>query len=270
MTPNLGGPGGPGGRLFFGRNRPLPGRKKIHLGDYLHPAQIPFPPKRRNYSGAAQAALGEMYLNDRLGDCVIAGIAHLEGVFTGNSGSPVIYSPEEIVGMYSAIGGYVSGDPSTDNGCDEVTALNYWKSKGAPAGTHQITAWASVNGADARHVASAIWLCEGVMFGVELPDAWVSPFPSGTGWVWDVAGPSDPQNGHCFVGVGYEDEGAQVEIGTWGMTGWITHAAIAQYTSPASAGELYVVLSPEIIEKATQKAPDGVDWATLVADFQAL
>ena len=49
------------------------------------------------------------------------------------------------------------------------------------------------------------------------------------GFVWDVAGPANPDNGHCFVGVGYTDIG--VVIDSWGMLGTITWAAIAAYAT---------------------------------------
>ena len=83
-----------------------------------------------------------MYMNNQLGDCVIAGMAHVVGVLTGEAdNTPVLYSDNQIVALYSAIGGYVPGNPATDQGCDEQTGLNYWQQQGAPAGSHQIGGW---------------------------------------------------------------------------------------------------------------------------------
>jgi hypothetical protein len=76
----------------------------------------------------ANAALAQVYANDSLGDCVIADIAHVVGVFTGGAGpEPFIYTRDQIITIYSAIGGYNPADPSTDQRCDEQTALNYGK-----------------------------------------------------------------------------------------------------------------------------------------------
>ena len=92
--------------------------------------------------------------------------------------------------------------------------------------------------------------------------------PSASGFVWDVAGAPDPNNGHCVAGVGYTTNG--VKICTWGMEGMITDAAIAEYATKAGAGELYTVVSQDALNKATAKAPSGFDWSQLVADFDSM
>jgi hypothetical protein len=96
----------------------------------------------------------------------------------------------------------------------------------------------------------------------------INPMPSSSGFVWDVAGAPDPDNGHCVVGVGYDAKG--VTIDTWGMTGLITDHAIAKYATVAGQGELYTVVSQDAINRATQKAPNGFDWSQLVADFDSM
>ncbi len=106
---------------------------------------MPAPPPTCDYTKPAEAALSKIYENDKLGDCVIAGMAHVVGVLTGGAGpKPFLYSDAEIIKLYSAIGGYVPGDPATDQGCDEQTALNYWENNGAlpphttsPTGAHK-------------------------------------------------------------------------------------------------------------------------------------
>jgi hypothetical protein len=52
------------------------------------------------------------------------------------------------------------------------------------------------------------------------------------------------------------------------MLGTITYQAIAAYATAGGSGELYSVLTPAIVAKATAKAPNGYDWAALQADFQ--
>jgi hypothetical protein len=217
-----------------------------------------------------------MYDNDTLGDCVIAGMAHVVGVLTGNAGSkPFLYSNSQIIGLYSAIGGYVPGEPSTDQGCDEQTALNYWENNGAlpphnksSADPHKIAGWMTVDSTKVEEWQTALWLFENLYFGIELPDAWINPMPSASGFVWDAAGPPDPNNGHCVAGVGYTSAG--VVIDTWGMTGLMTNAAVAKYPKQASGGELYTVVSMDAIGKANQKAPNGFDWSQLIADFDSM
>ena len=251
----------------LGRNRP-PVKRMMRLHDYRTTAPLPAPPPSCSYAYKAGPALSQMYLNDQLGDCVIAGIAHLLGVFSGNAGLPPIQlTAAQITALYSAIGGYVPGDESTDQGCDERTALAYWQQTGAPAGQNQITGWVSIDGTDPARFQTALWLFENLLFGVELPDKWIDPAPAASGFTWDVAGPSNPDNGHCFVGVGYTPAGVQID--SWGMIGTITNPAIANYATAGGSGELYAVISPAVIARATAKAPSGFDWAQLQADFSA-
>ena len=92
--------------------------------------------------------------------------------------------------------------------------------------------------------------------------------PSKPGFTWDVAGPPNPDNGHCVVGVGYSNKG--VKICTWGMLGTLTDEAVEKYATTTGSGELYTVISQDAINKATQKAPAGFDWSQLIADFNSM
>jgi hypothetical protein len=251
----------------LGRTRPVARCPRFSLQNYLMRG-LPAPPATCDYTKGATAALSNVYGNDTLGDCVIAGIAHVVGVLTAGAGAPFVYTNQQIIALYSAIGGYVPGDPSTDRGCDEQTALNYWENKGAPAGENRIAGWLAVNAADPNEYRTALWLFENLYFGLELPDAWINPMPAEPGFTWNVAGLSDPNNGHCVAGVGYTAQG--VTIDTWGMTGLLTDKAIDKYGTPDSHGEVYTVVSQDAISKATQKAPNGFDWSQLIADFDSM
>jgi hypothetical protein len=259
----------------LGRKRPVARGPRFALKNYLT-RSLPAPPATCDYTKPAAAALKEMYDNDTLGDCVIAGMAHVVGVMTGNSGTkPLIYTNKEIIGLYSAIGGYVPGDPSTDQGCDEVTALNYWENNGAlpphttsKTGAHKIAGWMAVDATNQEECRIALWLFENLYFGLELPDAWINPTPSASGFTWDTAGAPVPDNGHCVVGVGYTAAG--ITIDTWGMTGLMTNAAVAKYCVESAGGDLYTVVSMDAINNVSKKAPTGFDWSQLIADFDSM
>jgi hypothetical protein len=264
----------PDGRSFkFGRRRPLVRHHRLRLKNYL---TEPTPPVSVNYATAAAAPLAQMYLNDSVGDCVIAATGHAVGVFTGNAGNPtggLILPDSEITSLYSTCCGYVPGNESTDQGCDIQTVLGYWENTGVPDPTsgnpaHKIVGIMDVDPTSVVEMQTAIWLFENLVLGVELPDAWVNPMPSTSGFVWDVAGAPDPNNGHCVPAVGYS--ATQIMIATWAMTGWITNAAMAEYLVAKAGGELYTVLSQDILLKAQQTAPSGVDWTQLQADFAAI
>jgi hypothetical protein len=196
----------------MGRGRPLARCPRFSLRDYLMKDLSP-PPASCDYSAKAGKALSQLYLNYKLGDCVIADIGHVVGVLTAGAGNQFVYSDAQILQLYEAIGGYVPNHPNTDDGCDEHTALNYWQHHGAPSGTHKIAGWVAVNGADPNEYRTALRLFENLYFGLELPDKWVSPMPTRAGFTWDVAGPPNPDNGHCVVGVGYSNKGMKICIG---------------------------------------------------------
>lgn len=168
------------------------------MSRYMNLSGLPAPPAIIDYTGPARSPLSNVYCNDSIGCCVVSGMAHLVGLFTGNAGGPPLtLTDAQIIALYSAIGGYVPGDPSTDNGCDEVLALGYWQQHGAPIGSHQIAGWLAIDPTNVREVQTAMWLFENLFFGIELPDEWVNI--NSSGFVWD-AGTPNPNNGHCFTG----------------------------------------------------------------------
>jgi hypothetical protein len=263
-----------GSCVKFGRRRPVAHGPRMSLKNYLT-RSLPPPPPTADYTEKAKSVLDKMYENNKLGDCVIAGMAHIVGTLTANVGQPTIYSNEQIVALYSAIGGYVPGQGNTDQGCDEVTALNYWENNGATAGgragpaeAHRIAGYLAVDATDPVEVRTALYLFENLFFGMELPDKWLADYSPHAPIVWDVAGPSNPDNGHCVVGVGYTPTG--VAISTWGRVGTITDAAIAEYATKAAGGGLYTVVSQDALSTISGRAPTGLDWSQLVADFDSM
>jgi hypothetical protein len=152
-----------------------------------------------------------------------------------------------------------------------ATALNLWQQGCGPSiGSHTIRGSLSVDATNTEECRTAIWLFENLMLGLELPDAWISPFPSNNGFTWDVAGPGNPSSGHCIGAYNYSSKAGNVGIVTWGMTGFMSDAALAEYCAPANGGELYTVLSADTINKAQQKAPNGFNFAQLTADLGSL
>jgi hypothetical protein len=220
-----------------------------------------------DYTPKANSSLVNIYGNDKLGDCVIAGGYHVVGVETGNAGNQFIASSTQITNDYSAIGGYVPGNPNTDNGCDEPTALSYWTTHGF-ANTTKLLGWLAVDPTNQTEVMQGLWLFENLFLGLELPDAWISPFPSSNGFTWGTAGAPDPENGHCIIGAGYTPSGLTID--TWGLLGILTWQALAKYCASQVGGELYVMLTPDQLTKGQTIAPNGVAWTSLIADFDAL
>jgi hypothetical protein len=256
-----------GRAVKLGRKRPVAPGPRLRLSHYLRAGTLPAPPPSVDYySKKATAVLHEVYLNDKLGDCVVAAGYHVVGMETGNADNLFAATDAQILEDYSAIGGYVPGNPSTDNGCDEVTALNYWTSHGFANGT-KLVGWLGLDPKNKIELMQAMWLFENLFFGIELPDAWIDPFPVGDGFWWDAA-PPNPENGHAVVGVGYDSRGVQID--SWGLFGTLTWDAIAALCAPSAGGEIYVLLSPDQLKKGESKAPNEMAWSELVDDFHAI
>ncbi len=250
-----------------GRRRPKHLARSVKLEHILGATPVT-PPSSTNNRAKADAALKQMYLNDQLGDCVIAGRYHRLGLLTGAAtGKAFIATRAQILADYERIGGYSPSDPNSDQGCDMTVAANDGVTHGYADGSKDV-GWISIDPTNKSHVMLAIYLFEVGDVGVELPDEWVNPFPSGDGFTWDVAGDPDPSNGHCYEIVDY-DANLGVYIETWGMGGWETWAALAKYTCDAAGGELQIHLNQDQLDKAMAKAPNGLDWATLIAAFNA-
>ena len=261
---------------FGGRRHPHPEAhrgvsfKKVHLTGPQYAHRNVNPPAAINYSNESDtAALAQVYGNDEIGDCVIAGDYHWLGIVTGNAtGTAFIATREQIIADYSAISGYVPGDPSTDNGCDEISCFRYRMTQGYANGSI-LYGYASIDAKDQNETKAAIFLFESAKLDMDLPDEWVQAFSTlKNGDTWDVAGDPNPENSHDVVAVGYDEHG--IYICTFGLILRITWAALAKYGAVENGGGFYALLSSEQIEKGKQVAPNGVDWATLEEDIQSI
>lgn len=255
-----------GQQFRLGRKMPTqtPARK-LRLSSYKVKYDYP---KSIDYAEKARNAINRMYLNDQIGCCVIAGMAHLLGVYTGNAtGVPIVLTNAEIKRLYGEIGGY-DGTAASDNGCDEVEALEYWRKKGIAG--RKIVDHVAIDGSDIDEVRMAIWLFGGIMSGTALPNAWVDPMPRRSGFVLGVSGDPVPENGHCMVHCGYDADKKRINVSTWGMLGSVTDEAVKRYMTSKAGGELHAILSRDVIAKGKQKAPNGLDWARLERDWKQI
>ena len=258
----------------LGRTRPKNRWPRLRLSRYLRRG-LPQPPATIDWTALCQKSLQSVFMNDQLGCCVISGGYHLVGAFTGNAGNEFVASDQQIISDYSAIGGYVPGRPDTDNGCDEETALNYWMKQGFQNGT-KLAGWLSVDPSNQTELQQAVAIFEHVYWGMEMPDQWINQampqFPGGSlaspAAVWDMAGDPNPDNGHCITSFAFNASGLLTD--TWGSLVSLTWEAAAYYGGSNQDGEAYVVLSPDLLNAASQKAPNALDWASLVADFNSM
>ena len=251
----------------MGRKRPIARPLRFALNNYIKRSLPPAPPTCMDLIGPAKDSLKRVYLNDELSCCTSSAAFHIEYLMLASAGRPAVGSDEDVLKFYSGSTGYIPGKPDTDQGGDEQTVLNYWREHGLVQGRGKIAGHIYVDGHHIEELKSAIWLFENVYFGIEMPDKWIDPYPDSDGFVWDVAGRPNINNGHAFAGIGYDNSG--IYISTWGMVGLLTWDAVRAYATQGAQGEVHTVLSPDSLVRATKKTAHGFDWSQLVADFDS-
>lgn len=224
----------------------------------LLPATLVPPPASMDYTGRVHN--WPIMLNDRLGDCAIATVGHLIELYTSyTKPSPVIMTDQEIVSMYSAVGGYNPDDPSTDQGCVISEVLNYWLNQGAqtPSYLDKIAGYARINVNDPCELKYALWWFGGVYIGVNLPKAWQTT----TSWSMlpDTSGNNAPGSwgGHAIPVAAYSDAG--VTVISWGTEIFMEWEAYHTYCD-----EAWAVISPDFINQ-NGVTPANFDWTYLLA-----
>lgn len=186
--------------------------RRLQLIDFLDKAA---PPVASDWYGD-QAAWGEM-LNDTLGDCTIAAPGHGIQVVTRNTPDGEVTPPDSAIeDTYEKACGYVPGDPSTDQGGDIPTVLNYIRKNGLAG--HKLYAYADPNPNDIAHVKQAIAEFGVVDIGLQLPLS----AQSQVGALWDIVGDptKDPNSlpgswgGHSVICGKYD--ASTISCITWG------------------------------------------------------
>ncbi len=239
----------------------LPARhdaRTLRLVSYLG-AELPPPPDAIDYGDVVKS--WPMYANDRVGNCTIAAAGHMVQAWTAEGrGHEARVSEAAVMHAYSAVGGYIPGDPSTDNGAVELDVLKYWRSAGI--GGHTIGAYAAVHAHDERTVRTALYLFGGLYIGVALPET----AEMQDAWEIDEAATAEAQapgswGGHAVPLVAYDADG--LTCVTWGKPLRMSWAFFAKYCE-----EAYALLSRDFLHN--DKGPHGFDLTALRADLAAV
>lgn len=243
-------------KMRLGRKAIKTDTRTLQLGKYLTPA-LPAPPPAVDWT-KGQASWG-MMLNDKLGDCTIAGAAHAIQVWTVNNGGIVTVPDPTVEQYYEKWDGYVPGDPNTDHGGVELDVLNDWRQNGLAGNV--LTAFADPLVKNLTEVRQSISLFGGVYIGLSLP------ITAQTQDVWDVVknGGANARpgswGGHCVFVPKYDKNGFTCI--TWGQLKTMTLAFWTKYCDEAHA-----LLSPAWINQ--NKSPAGFNMAQLQADLGAI
>jgi|SRR5579859_179690 len=243
----------------LGKQKAVFDKRTLKLTRYLTSVLPPPPDEVSWITKLAAAEQLPMYLNDKLGDCVIAAAGHMIQQWNFYAGHPAQPSDTDVLSDYCAVGGYQPGNPNTDNGTNMLAFLKYWRNTGL--GNHRIYAFLAVDPQNLVEVRQAINLFGNLYVGIELPTAaqganrWTVP----TGGVNVDNGAPGGWGGHC-VPIVASSPNTHTCI-TWGTTLKMSHNFFADY-----GDEAYAVLSKDWLN-AQGVSPEGFNLAQLMADL---
>lgn len=244
--------------MQFGKLAPKWHPKTLKLLSYLQDRGLPVSPSKNYWEYLVKS--WPMFGNDVLGDCVFACGGHMLQNFTAHTGAEVVPTQDEIEAAYSAVGGYVPGNPSTDNGAAITDFLSWWQKN--PLHGHTIAGWAQINHSVVDMLKLGIYLFGGIDVGIQVPAVAMQQFNAGM--PFDATGnDGEIEGGHSIPLLGYGAGGFACI--TWGKVQYMTNAFATLYLD-----EAYAVITPDWIKQATQKTPSGFDLATLQADIAAM
>jgi len=216
-------------------------------------------PSEINYSAGMAANLGAM-LNDTLGDCTCAAVGHAIQVWSFNAGGTTITPPDaDIEKLYEEAGGYVPGNPATDNGAVIQTVLTDWLN--GPVDGNQLTAFVEIDQRRPANVKRAIWESACVDIGFDVP-AFMNMNPGAT-WDVDPSGDNTIIGGHSVILVGYQSDGTYI-LESWGDIYFMTPAFMEQFCD-----EAYMLADKSWVE-GTGNTPAGLNILQLEALMQAM
>jgi hypothetical protein len=242
----------------------VPAPRAIHRLAERARVALMTPPKSADWLAKCPAD-GDALGNDAVGDCVpcaeLRTIQVRRAKAWGDGWRP---TRALAFGLYAALTGFdpVTGLP--DDGTDTAKAMASWAASGIRIDDQNldVVRWATVDPADAAHIAIAIGHTGPVQVSLALPTAaedvtvWSQPPGAGAGW--------EPASwGYHRVMAGAFD-GVERMCRTWGQDVAIHPAFWSAYVVGVDAA-----LSREWMA-ATGLAPSGLDWDALEQDIASL
>jgi hypothetical protein len=229
---------------------------------------------------AAQSPSGwGMDGNDLYGDCVIADCAHQEMLRTANVAT--IWTPTnlQVLAFYAQQQGY-TGDPSdinaieayladNDNGCDELTVIQYLTSNGWLG--RKLESHANLDVTQLDQLKWVVCIFGASRLGLNLPDSAMDQFNNGE--PWDYVPGAQLDGGHDVPLVQYSAANGVTAYGvvTWGAFQEVTEAFLtAKYDDGTPyLEEAHAELAFDWVS-AKGTAPSNLNLAQLAADLSAV
>jgi len=243
-------------QYLLGRQPDDPRKPRVRLRAL--PGVTLTPPASRDWLSAVPGPWGFL-ANDRLGDCVAAAAGHhAQAINWYGQALNQGVSDADTITMYSAISGYNPTTGANDNGAMLSDGLAYWQKSGI--GGNKIAAYAQISATDLDLIRNCIAVFGGVYTGFNCPQSALDQFDKGQ--PWSVVNRARIAGGHCVPIGGYGAD--YFECVTWGARQRMSVAFLQRYFD-----EFWVPIDLDWM-RAAGTSPDGLDTATLNADYMAL
>jgi len=247
----------PAGKLGALAPHPESTHPRVKLSTHLSSKSLPPTPAVVDY--ASKVRSWPMYLNNQIGDCTAAGIAHTIQAWTAYAKGLVTLPNSAVLRLYEAFG-YVPGNPATDNGAVEQDVLHYVMQNGV--GGHKILAYAQVDHTNPDEMKAALNLFGSVYLGAGIPQSALVQTDAGQPWTVEQGSPIE--GGHCFVLQRWDTTDAPMSVVTWGQLQRATTDWWMAYGL-----EAWVMISPDWFQ-ASGKTVTGVDLPELGDEFSVV
>lgn len=244
--------------VHLGRNK-SPVLAKLALSDIVNvKALLPQIPGRP--FGHADLVSGQslgMYGNDRFGDCVAAGAAHEHRISSVISGTPALFSDQDVLKAYAAMNGHrypIKAGGVNDQGTDMVTAASWRRKTGITDQTgkvHKIDAYVSIEAGNIEDMLVALYIFDQIGCGINFPGSAMDQFNAGK--PWDVVKGASIEGGHYFpIVAGIND--TESDGITWGAYQPFTDKFYEKYND-----ETLAYINLENLNKKTKQTLEHID-----------
>lgn len=205
--------------------------KTCKLSNYIDLSKFPNPPPAVDWGQKAPNST-QMFKNDEIGDCAVAGYLHHKEIILQTAGLGISFADPTALEIYEWATAaenngvaYTPNDPNTDTGLVLVEFLEGLRQRGL------ILAHAEIDITNDREVQIARWLYGGVYRGVSLPE-----FAQNLEDTWEI--PTNPKGsavagswgGHCINDKARLANGSML-VTSWGKTITVTPAFMNAYQS---------------------------------------
>lgn len=202
------------------------------------------------------------WYNTQLGDCVCEDSGHEVMLHTANASSIVIPQASDILALYEAVGGYVPGNPSTDQGCDETSMEQYMMTTGLCG--QKSVATGPIDPTNLNNLRWAVQIFGACRLGIIVDDAMIQQFSSGQPWTTPAVANDPSIGGHDVPIVKYDLQYAYVV--TWGGLQPVSWSLVG---NSAFLDEAHCAVYPDFCS-AGGTTPAGFNLTQMVADAQAV